>query len=112
MYGLGNVTGGVGDYMDIFDTETCSDRDWNYTRQGYESLFELTGGNPAWGTTVFYLTDAAIGSAAMLPSAPAFETLPYGIEHYYSTIVAAQSSRSIVAHDTLQIMLSIQSGMK
>ncbi len=68
----------------------------------------------AWqstGRTAVYLTDAGIGAAGMLNSTPAFETLPYGIERYHSTTAAAQTNRTIVAHDTIQIMLGIKTGM-
>jgi hypothetical protein len=76
---------------------------------GYENLFEMTGGNPDWGARAFYLTDAGIGLAGMMSSVPAFQRLPFGIERYYRTPVAAQASRIVVAHDTLQIMSSIRS---
>ncbi|WNO10284.1 hypothetical protein [Teredinibacter sp. KSP-S5-2] len=35
LHGTSNITGGVGDYLDIFDGGS---RDWNFVRQGYENI--------------------------------------------------------------------------
>jgi len=112
MHGVGNLAGGVGDYLDIFSSDECSDRDWNLTRQGYENLFAFTTGKPEWGTRAFYLTDAAIGIGGMLQSVPAYQMLPYEIERFYSTPAVAMGSRAVVIHDTLQIMLSLEAGIE
>ena len=111
IHALGNIAGGLGRYLDIFDSDICEDRDWNLTRQGYESLFALTGGNPNWGTKAFYLTDAAIGVGGMLQGVPAYQKLGFGVERYYTTPAFVKASRLVVAHDVLQISTSIKSSM-
>ena len=112
IHALNNTAGGIGEYPVIFVSDICEDGDWNLTRQGYENLFALTGGNPDWGTKAFYLTDAAIGVGAILQDVPAYQKSGFGVERYYTITDFMKASRPVVAHDVLQISTSIKPGMK
>ncbi len=108
MHATGNFAGGLGDYIDLLDG---GDRDWNYTRQGYENFTEYACGDPTIGTKAFYLTDAAIGIGAMMTPVEGYEVLNLGIEHYYYEPAIFQAGGVSAANDSFQTMWNIYNGV-
>ena len=116
LHAAGNLSGGIGDYADIFDGK---DRDWNFTKIGYENLFEAAGQDRSNGTKAFHLTDAALGVGAALTPVKADVALSVNVggnsvlslEGTATKAAITQSSRPVIVHDAVQLQQSLQSGV-
>jgi RHS repeat-associated protein len=53
VHGAGNVAGSFGDYLNVVDG---GNRDWNFTKNGYEAVGSAFG-NESLGTAAFYTVD-------------------------------------------------------
>lgn len=90
--------------MNVLDSGT---RDYNFTKQGYENLFEAAGQDPSNGARAFYATDALIGVGALFtPVAVPFEG-PLTITGVRMVPAAATVSPVVLTHDAVQTGLSI-----
>ncbi len=107
-HAVGNFLGGVGDYLNVVDG---GNRDWNITRQGYENITEFACDDPSIGKKAFHLTDAAIGVGAMATPQSAYQSLPMGIERYYSQPAVFQAGITTILHDSVQVLMSIDQGV-
>ena len=107
MHGAGNLAGGIGDYLDIFDGGS---RDWNFTRQGYENIFTFAGQDTSAGARAFYFTDAAIGVGALLSPVTVNYVGPLTITGQTTVPAFTRTNPVILTHDAVQIGSSINSG--
>lgn len=106
--GLVFFAGGVGDYLNIFDS---GDRDYNFTRQGYENIFQTAGQSPKSGANAFHLTDAFIGVGALMSPVKVKVVGPATITGETTIPAYKKASRAVIAHDAVQITSSVKTGM-
>jgi hypothetical protein len=106
-HGVGNLAGGVGDYLDIFDSGV---RDWNVTRSGYEKAAAALGFDESLGTKSFHTIDAVVNVKQMLAPTQVSIHGPLTIKGYYSVPAITRSSPLAVTHDILQVGISVKSG--
>ncbi|WP_328189683.1 DUF6531 domain-containing protein [Marinobacter sp. OP 3.4] len=108
VHAAGNLSGGVGDYLNIFDNGA---RDWNLTRQGYENIFSFAGQDPSLGTTAFHLTDAGLGVGGLLSPVNVKVVGPMTITGEKAVPAFTTGNRTVVVHDAVQIGNSVKSGV-
>jgi len=56
--------------------------------------------------------DAAIGISGILKGIPVCEKYDFTVVRYFTLPSVAKANSAVVVHDTLQIMLSIKTGME
>lgn len=111
LHGAGNMAGGIGDYIDIFDQ--TNDRDWNVTRQGYMTAAETFLNNPEAGRRAFHAMDGLMGIANMMQPVYVTRQLPFGIEHHSRIPYSLSFKASPVVNtvDALGIQDNIWNGL-
>ncbi|NVJ60821.1 MAG: hypothetical protein HWE27_10535 [Gammaproteobacteria bacterium] len=120
-HGLGNIGGGLGDYINILDG---GDRDWNFTKSGYEGLAEFTGLGSDFGKTMFYVNDLVLNVTALykggiqqvFDSKTVNGTLNYGtagtIEVSKQVITVNKAAATGVINDSVQISATYCEGSR
>lgn len=108
VHAAGNLSGGVGDYLNIFDSGS---RDWNLAREGYENIFSFAGQDPRMGARAFHLTDAGLGVGGLLSPVNVKVVGPMTITGEKAVPAFITGNRTVVVHDAVQVGNSFKSGV-
>ncbi len=107
VHGLGNYLGSIGELSNII---YGGDRDYNFTRQGYEQVSKALTGEEAYGTVGFYAVDFGLGlKMAFEPVKQASvvqTTFGVELERYRSLPSILTNGSSVLLHDTVQLVNS------